>query len=35
MHCKDVHTLHSERDREIESELRALIQMWFQYPTYW
>ncbi len=22
-------------DREIESELRALIQMWFQYPTHW
>ncbi len=33
MHCKDVHILHSERDRKIESEL--LIQMWFQYPTYW
>ncbi len=31
------HFTQSARDREIESEseLRALIQMLFQYPTYW
>ncbi len=33
----DVLTLQSAGDREIESEseLRVLIQMLFQYPTYW
>ncbi len=29
------HFTQSARDREIESELRAHIQMLFQYLTYW
>ncbi len=29
------HFTQSARDREIESELRVHIQIWFQYPAYW